>query len=288
MAAIVDGPGSVRSVNPFDRRTFLIASGALALAACGSDGTKPFVLARRFNTEILVPGKQRLPFSIGDSQRLLSDGPATLSGRIENDNGEVVVAAISAKRRRVSDGLIYWDFHTELATVGIYTLMVDGSTGDGGAFQINDPANVTVPAPGAALPPLLTPTTADARGVDPICTRLAGPCPFHELTLTDALASGRPVAYVIGTPAHCEIGSCAPGLEFLIAAAERLGDSLSVVHAEVYVDDKAVQPTNAVNALGLTFEPVLFLADSEGKVRARLDALWDQSELDEALGALMA
>ncbi len=174
-----------------------------------------------------------------------------------------------------------------MTETGIYTLYIEGGTADGGPFQINDPTSVILPAPGQTLPGLDTPTTADPRGVNPICTRLAGPCPFHALTLTEALASGKPVAYVIGTPAHCQIGSCAPGLESLIVAAERLGDTLAVVHAEVYVDDKAVDTTAAIEAFDLSFEPLVFLTDADGVISDRLDVMWDQSELDEALDRLI-
>jgi hypothetical protein len=308
----------VRFVISLGRRTFLLATGALAVAACGggsdgaessagaddssgggsgSDGapasiaTDPdgFTLAQRFDQSVNVPGLQRLPFSLADDQALLSDGPDVLYGEVRDADGAIVIPAISAQRRRVTEGLAYWDFHPQLDTVGIYYLVVDGGSPEGAAIQINDPASVTIPYPGTPLPPFDTPTTADPGGVDPICTRLdGGPCPFHAVTLSDALSQGKPVAYLIGTPAHCQFGTCAPGLEFLIEASTRVGDRMVFVHAEVYTDDTATVSTPAVEAYDMTFEPSLFLADSSGTVITRLDAAWDQSELDEALDALLA
>lgn len=220
---------------------------------------------------------------------MLSDGPDVLYGEIRDADGKVVIASISATKRQVTEGLSYWDFHPTLDTVGVYYLVVDGGLPDGGAFQINDPATVTIPYVGQKLPAFDTPTTDDARGVDPICTRLeGGPCPFHSITLTEALATGKPVAYLIGTPAHCQFGTCAPGMEFLIAASERLGDQLVVVHAEVYTDDSATVSTPAIDAYNLAFEPTIFLADATGTIVQRLDAAWDQSELDKELDKLLA
>ena len=46
----------------------------------------------------------------------------------------------------------------------------------------------------------------DPRGVDPICTREPEVCPFHDITLTEALAAGKPVVYYVGTPAFCSTG----------------------------------------------------------------------------------
>jgi hypothetical protein len=141
---------------------------------------------------------------------------------------------------------------------------------------------------GQQLPPFDTPTTDNPRGVNPICTRLAGgPCPFHDITLTEALALGKPVVYLVGTPAHCQFGTCAPGLEALINASKRLGDKIVIVHAEVYTDDSTTVSAPAVDAYNLTYEPVVWMADATGKIVARLDALWNQDELDEVLNALV-
>lgn len=281
-----------------DRRSFLLASGALALAACGSSKSggsaaggvsAKTALVPRFALEMVVPGTSRMPFSLGTSSALLSDGPKTLTARIVDASNKVVVPSISANQRRVTDGIVYWDFHPTLEAVGQYTIILDGGNPDGTAISVNDPKSVPIPYTGQQLPPFVTPTTKATGGVNPICTRLVGgPCPFHQVTLTDALASGKPVVYLIGTPAHCQFGTCAPGLEFLITSAKRLGDKIVPVHAEVYTDDTATTTTPAVDAYHITGEPDLWLADKTGKIVTRFDGAWDQTELDEALNALVA
>ena len=62
------------------------------------------------------------------------------------------------------------------------------------------PPPASMVKPGDQMPGSLdTPTTADARGVDPICT--ADPvCPLHDVTLADALAAGDPIALLVATP----------------------------------------------------------------------------------------
>ena len=303
-----------------DRRTFLLATGALVMVACSSDGEEAggsphlhgdgdeagdsgggnsgggdagdgFILVERFPRNLTVPGPLRLAYSIADAATgdVQSDGPDTLSGRIVDIDGSVVVDGLQASKRRVSEGIVYWAFRPTIETIGTYTLQVEGGTKDGSAIGVYDPATISVPSFGQQLPPFDTPTTTDAAGVDPICTRVeGGPCPFHDITLTEALASGKPVAYIIGTPAHCEFGTCAPGLEFLINSAARLGDALIVVHSEVFTDDSATVPAPAVEAYSLDFEPVIFLADRSGQIVGRLEGAWDQTELDESLDALVA
>jgi hypothetical protein len=107
------------------------------------------------------------------------------------------------------------------------------------------------------------------------------------MTLTEALASGKPVAYMVGTPAHCQTGTCAPALEFLVKSHDRLGDAVAMVHADVYADDAATTIAPAVEALGLQYEPVLYLVRAS-IVEDRIDVVWDQSELDERLDAFLA
>jgi hypothetical protein len=106
------------------------------------------------------------------------------------------------------------------------------------------------------------------------------------MTLTQALASGKPVAYMVGTPGHCVTGTCAPALEFLVKSHARLGDAVAMVHADVYADDAGTQVAPAVSALGLAYEPVLYLVKG-GLVQDRIDVIWDQSELDERLDAFL-
>jgi hypothetical protein len=122
--------------------------------------------------------------------------------------------------------------------------------------------------------------------VDPICTR-PEPCPFHATGLTEALAAGTPVAYLVGTPAHCATGICGPILDLLVDASKDFS-GITYVHAEVYADDAATTPAPAVTSLGLQYEPLLFLVGADGRVQRRLDVIYDVGELRDALSALGA
>jgi hypothetical protein len=170
----------------------------------------------------------------------------------------------------------------DIATPGIYALKIDGIS-EPQAFQVVDPSGVPQPKVGEALPPFDTPTVDDARGVEPICTRAEGVCPLHTITLTEALTLGKPVAYLISTPAHCQFGVCGPVLELLLSAHETYGDRVTMVHADVYTDDTATTPAPAVQAYDMTWEPSLFVADATGTIVERLDITFSPDELDAAL-----
>jgi hypothetical protein len=291
--------------NPFVSRRRLLASAAGAvgvgalLAACGgsddsdtSGGTGDadtgeaigaFTVVQRFQSDSIGTGLVRLPFSIADDQaRLLTSGPARLKGAVRNEQGNLV-GTLDLPRRGDTLGAPYWTVELTIPQRGLYEFTLEGQAGDPTPFIVEDPANITIPVAGTPLPPFDTPTTADARGVDPVCTRLDGACPFHDVSLADALVSGKPVVYLVGTPAHCSTGTCAPGLEFLIDASKAYADSAVFVHAEVFADQAGTKVAPAVTALGLTYEPVIWITDATGTVQRRIDVVWDLDEMSAVL-----
>ena len=270
-------------------------SAVTSLLACGStvsptsqalpDGVQ---LVQRF-PQILVPGEVRLPISLAQQSGIITTNsdfkfPRTLTAKIVDlSTDEVINEDISVDLHGVEIATPYYPFRTNIDKPGNYLLIVDGGPQDGAAFSVLERDQVLLPKVGDMLPRFDTPTFDDARDVDPICTRLPKPCPFHELTLTEALQLKKPVAYLVGTPAHCSTGTCTPALNQLIGVARSLGDRAAFVHAEVYTDDTATVVAPAVKAFAMTFEPALFIVDVNSKIIERLDAVFDTKEITEAL-----
>jgi hypothetical protein len=289
-------------MNPpiMSRRRFFALSASvgagLALVACGggSSGSNPsgtLQVVKRFPQDALVPGKVRLPISLADTTGLLSTDskvelPQTLTARVINsESGDVVIDRVTATRHDSNLSVPYWPFSFTYDTEGIYMLKVDQAPESDVAFQLLNREDVPMPLIGDALPPFDTPTIDDARGVDPICTRTPDFCPFHSQTLTEALTAGKPVVYLIGTPAYCTTGTCAPGLDALIEVSETVGTAAVFVHADVYADKSANKTAPAVQAYKLSYEPVLYITDAKGTIVDRLDAVFDVNEIRDVLAA---
>jgi hypothetical protein len=289
----------------YSRRRFLALSASLGLgavvAACGGsssgsgaiDGVSGTLqVVKRFPTTGLVPGSIRLPISLADTSGVLTtEGkvklPQTLTGKvIDTASGDVVVASVSADKHDANMATPYWPFIVDVQKVGVYLLILDVAPESEMSFQLEERENVLSPLVGDALPPFDTPTVDDKRGVDPICTSTEGTCPFHDVTLTEALQSGKPVVYFIGTPAYCQTGTCAPGLDALIALSKKVGDAAVFVHADVYADKTATDLAPAVLAYKLAYEPLLYITDAKGVLVNRLDAVFDVTEMSSALAAV--
>jgi len=248
-------------------------------------------LVQRF-PQVLVPGNLRLPISLALSSGIISASsdfkfPQTLSAKvIDLSTDKVIIENTSATLYGAEISLPYYPFQVTIESPGNYSLIVSGGPPEGAAFSVLERALVLVPGVGDLLPGFDTPTFGDHRQVEPICTRQPEPCPFHKLTLNEALKLGVPVAYLVGTPAHCSTGTCAPALSGLIDVASRIVGSAVFIHAEIYADVAATVIAPAVQALSLSFEPVLFITDKNGKIVKRLDAVFDASEFSDALASV--
>ncbi len=292
-----------------DRRKFILGalavpSGAALLAACGGDSAPAQAVASS-DLSFLVPSfpdgfrspaalvagvEQRITFVVRDEIDIMRDfAPAELAFTITL--GDTTVASETVDLR--SDGIItpYYPIRFTAPEPGEYVAtLVDHPDVTSIPFLVMDRASGTIPQVGDTLPVVDTPTINDARGVTPICTR-AIPCPFHEHNLSEVIDNGRPTVLIVATPGFCQTDICGPVVDLLIDGAKG-HDDIDFVHAEVYVDpsdfDTGAFPdtTATIAAMGLPYEPALFVNDANGTLLARLDTMWDRSELADALSRL--
>jgi hypothetical protein len=302
-------PGSAVDRRTFLRRAGLVTGSGLLvvgapslLAACGGgdggdDGAQTLglepagdQLVGLFNYQqgFLVSGlPQRAAFAIATAAGPpATEGPATITARLslgDAAKGEVVL-------QRHDDGtpIPYYPLTTTFYAPGVWSLTTEvAGVESTQSFQVQLPGEVELVQIGQAMPSVATPTTANALGVDPVCTR-SDPCPLHAISQAEALAAGAPVVVMISTPKYCSTAVCGPVLDLVLEQVDA-NPGVRFVHAEVYnrpdagADPGSAGVTPAVEAFGLTYEPSLFVADASGTVTARLDNVFDRAELTSAL-----
>lgn len=287
------------------RRLLLGGAGTLLLAACGSGpgdegaraatsstapGGKPggLILFKAFQAEQPVGTELRLPLALADLDGSFDvDVPKKITAHLRRPDGSTTAPmTLDLHEKDLPRG--YFPLRTTFDTAGRWAIVVEA-----GKVQVETTVDArprsevpAIPGPGDPLPKVATPTTADHQGVNPICTRNPV-CPFHATSLDQAIGGTRPIALLVSTPAFCQVAICGPVLDLFVSRKANLeAQGVEVIHAEVYIDNRARQTAPIIDALGLDYEPTLFLAAPDGTVTDRLDSIFDGDELDEALSLL--
>lgn len=238
---------------------------------------------------VLVTGtEQRIPLAVADPEGVpIREGLEPREFQIRTETGESVV--VEAEPHTDGVPTPYYPVRFTPTEAGVHELTAVGEDGFNSlTFEVG--TSSPIPGGGQPLPPVDTPTTDAARGVDPICTRTPA-CDLHDVTLTDALAAGGPVALLVATPEFCQTALCGPVLDLLIEALEDF-PTVTAIHAEVYADPRGGDDPTAggiapvAEEYALAFEPTLYLADASGTIVSRLDGVYDRVELQQALTAI--
>jgi len=285
------------SPSPLSRRAFLTGAAVLSVGvACGkkkATGTTTTTVAGSgaqaalASSDLYAGASQRFAFGIVDPSHGIVNG------------GDVTVAYVAPGSRQAT-APVAAAFHGDgLEGRGVYSttgtfdkagnweahITLNGKAISPLAFAVG--ATPTMPAPGQAAPRAPSPTTADALGVNPICTRQPA-CPLHTVSLDRVIGAGKPVAVIFATPARCQSKFCGPTLEIVLNSMPAYGDRIQFVHVEIFKDLQSDEKVPTLGPWRLESEPWLFTIDAAGTVKGRLDGAFDTTEVKAALDALVA
>ncbi|MDP7542256.1 MAG: twin-arginine translocation signal domain-containing protein [Acidimicrobiales bacterium] len=271
-------------------------AGALVLPGCGGASTTApttttasdgFTLGARFADGYRAPAvlaagtRQRAPFILkGDDGWPVVDGAP-----------DAIAVTVTRDGSVVHEGSI--DRHGEPGVTPYYPLvftpeasgdfeMSGVDLGDPYPFRVVERSASHLVQVGDPMRAVDTPTADDPGGVDPICTRFREACPFHDMTLTEALATDGPTALLVSTPRYCQTDVCGPALEVLMSLAPGIA-GLTTVHAEPWMNEDLKELTPVIGAYALDFEPSLVVADADGVIRDILHFCMDTRETRQAL-----
>lgn len=149
------------------------------------------------------------------------------------------------------------------------------------------------PGIGEAAPRSEQVTLRDVEDIAEIDSTRPPNSAFHELTIAEALDSGKPVLVAFVTPAFCQTRFCGPVMESVIVPiSEQYGDRVAVVHVEPFdlagAREGRLEPVAAVQQWGLLQEPFVFVVAPDGTVAAKFEGIMEADEVASALDVLLA
>lgn len=115
-----------------------------------------------------------------------------------------------------------------------------------------------------------------------LITSAAEPDPrLYQLSVDQAVSSGKPSLVLFATPGFCETAVCGPDVEVVRRLLDTFGDKLNAVHVEIYqYPFEKFQFVSAMQEWGLQSEPWLFLVDKDGRIANRYEGGITYQELE--------
>ncbi|MYE47562.1 MAG: hypothetical protein F4X25_12625 [Chloroflexi bacterium] len=114
---------------------------------------------------------------------------------------------------------------------------------------------------------------------------------MNELTVPEAVATGKPVLVAIATPAYCQSRFCGPLMDAVVVPLwEEFGDEVQFVHIEPFILEAVraegrLIPIPLLEDWQLQTEPWVFIAAAGGAVTAKFEGV---ASLEEVRAALVA
>lgn len=190
--------------------------------------------------------------------------------------------------------------YVDFDTAGDWGVEVTGTTADGQELEPLTPTfNVLQTsfslAIGDPAPQTEQPTIADSD-IDDIDTSQDPIEEQHNMTIKEAVTSGRPTVISFSTPAFCVSQICGPSKEVFDDLYEAYKDDANFVHVEPYDIAKmragecqqlADCLVPAINDFRLQSEPWIFVIDADGKIAAKIDGICSYEEVETALKAVL-
>lgn len=189
--------------------------------------------------------------------------------------------------------------HVDFPETGKWGIALSIEVGDERHDQLLSPPLVVLdrtpePAIGDPLPPSTHVTLRDVADVSEINSSAEPIAAMNELTVAEALQSGKPVLVAIATPAFCQSRFCGPMMDSVVHPLyEEFSDRVQFVHVEPFLLHEArnnarLVPVPLMAEWRLFTEPWIFVTDATGAVVAKFEGIATVEEVRETLASLVA
>lgn len=150
------------------------------------------------------------------------------------------------------------------------------------------------PGIGDPLPASTHLTLRDVDDVSEVNSSTEPIAAMNELTVAEALQTGKPVLVAVATPAFCQSRFCGPMMDEVVHPLyEEFSDRVQFVHIEPFLlaearTNQRLVPVPLMAEWQLSTEPWIFVADGDGRVVAKFEGITTVAEVRETLASLVA
>jgi hypothetical protein len=237
-------------------------------------------------------GQPRIPFVLFIGSQPLADARSVSVTAFDLDSG-TPQAGWSGEAVGYNDyDIPYWVVYPELPHAGHWGLGVVVTRADNtqtaGQFTVEALADASGPQIGEAPPASRNRTQATEPDLAKLTSDTEPELAFYQLTVADALASGKPTVVTIATPAFCTSRLCTPVVNSVKSVYETIGDRANFIHIEVYKTFEPLVYADEMEEWRLQGEPWTYVIDADGKVTAIFGGPVSPGELSSALEPLLA
>jgi hypothetical protein len=175
--------------------------------------------------------------------------------------------------------VVYNDFDTSGPWAFDVSLTGDDGTVSQGRGRLEVAGRIDTPRLGQQPPTTDTPKLGDGVELAGLTTDPKPVEALYEMTVGEALASGKPTMVHFGSPAHCETDDCAATLLQVQKIGRQQGDNMNIIHIESRDLEDPTQLSQTALEWGLPSEPWTFLFDDRGFLVARVEGPIENVEL---------
>ncbi|MCI0395100.1 MAG: hypothetical protein L0322_09210, partial [Chloroflexi bacterium] len=185
----------------------------------------------------------------------------------------------------------YWVAYPELPHAGFWGLAAEITLADGATtqtqFAIEVAAESLAPDVGERPPASQNRTLASEPDIAKLTSDPTPNPGLYQMTIAEALDSGRPTIVTFATPAFCQTQFCAPVVDSVEEVYELHGEQANFIHIEVYKTFNPLVLADEMEEWGFSSEPWTFVLDGEGHVAAKFGGPVSPRELAAALEPLL-
>jgi hypothetical protein len=242
------------------------------------------------NSQVAV-GLERVGFDMTDAQGMPADTGSDVDlvfykvSELEPGQNRLQRAA-SGKALYFGEQLPHggnWVVYNDFDSSGLWYFDVTVTGGDGtisqGRGEVDVSGRIDTPRLGQQAPTTDTPRLG--VGVE-LADLTTDPKPIevlYEMSVGEALDTGKPTLVYFGSPEHCDTDDCAATLLQVQKIMRQQGEAMNIIHIESRDLADPEQLSATAVAWGLPSDPWTFLFDGRGFLVARVEGPVDHIEL---------